>query len=596
MRNSLAAFAAVMSLAAVVGFAAILIASLPPGEMRVTSAPMAASDVLAPEAATYAMAAVDADYGAGAGYLVFRLPGGGPDRAVLINQVGTNAALWCGGIVDIEGRLGIGHTRRFMSPVYLRMTDACADGAYLVIANQPASDAKSLAHLYVGDADRLYDVFVWRRLLKHDLARISTGVGALILGLTLVIYRRLEFGEALPWFAAMMAASMAYNLHLVLLIDSLGDWARWTLGYPLSLVFMGCTAAFVGAWTGDRPARLWAIVLAGAAAAVCALLWLLAFGGDGVPSVINFLQVLQAAATTYALWRLVCFASQVEASRYWEVALFLAAIAIFTVDLWLNRQGLRTYLPTSFPIFIFVIIAAAGAARLAEAFEAMSRLTTVLDRKLAEKEAALSAEYARRREEERLRAQTEERQRIMADMHDGVGARLLGLAADAQADGKPAQDLIPDIHGAVDELRLIVNALDVVGDDLIAALAGFRQTVEPKMTAAGFTLDWRVDRTVDVPGLDTGATLQLYRILQEACANAIRHSGGDAIRIALVREGETAILSVGDNGRGGVASGGGGFGLKTMAERAARIGAEFSVGGSDLGGAEVRLVFRRSGR
>lgn len=590
MHKTIGVIWAALALAAVAGFAAILIASIPPAEMRVLTAPMAISDQLAPEAADYAEASIDADYGAGRAYVFFKLPDGPTGRAVLINQAGTNAALWCGGVIDLEGRIGDRHTRRYMSPVFLRMTAACAGGAYLIVANQPDSDAKSLAHLYVGDADQLYDAFVWRRLLKHDLARISTGVGALILGLTLVIYRRLEFGDALPWFTGLMAASMAYNLHIVLLIDSLGDWARWTLGYPLSLIFMAAAAAFVGAWTGDRQARLRWIAGIGVLAAIVTFIWLIFTGGAGVGAAITLLQSLQAVATAYTLWRLVQFARRVEPSRYWEIALFAATIAIFTVDLWLNRTGLRTYLPTSFPIFVFVIIAAAGAARMAEAFEAMNRLNTVLDRKLASKEAALDAEYARRREEARMVAQAEERQRIMADMHDGVGARLLGLAADAQNGDRPARDLVPDIHGAVDELRLIVNALDAVGDDLIAALAGFRQTVEPKMNAAGFMLDWRVDRTVQVPGMETGDTLQMYRILQEACANAMRHSGGDMIRISLARDGAGVGLSVGDNGPHG-AMGRGGYGLKTMADRAARIGAEFEVGLSELGGVEVRLRF-----
>lgn len=583
---------AALALTAAAGFAAILVASLPPAGMRVSTAPIAISDTLAPDAATYVEAMVDAGYGAGAAYVFIRLPDGPADRAVMINQVGTNAALWCSGVVGLQGRLGDRHTRRYMSPTFLRMTAACAENAYLVVANQPASDAKSLAHLYVGDRDQLYDAYVWRRLLKHDLARISTGVGALILGLTLVIYRRLDFGDILPWFTGLMAASMAYNLHIALLIDSLGDWARWTLGYPLSLIFMAAATAFVGAWTGDRRARLNTIALVGALAAAASFVWLLATGGDGVATAVALLQSLQACATAYALWRLVLFARRVEPSRYWEIALFLAAIAIFTVDLWLNRTGLRTYLPTSFPIFIFVIIAAAGAARMAEAFEAMTQLTTVLDRKLAAKEAALAAEYARRREEARVVAQAEERQRIMADMHDGVGARLLGLAADAADGDRPARDLVPDIHGAVDELRLIVNALDAVGDDLIGALAGFRQTVEPKMIAAGFSLDWRVDRTVKLPGLETGATLQLYRILQEACANAVRHSGGDMIRISLARDEAGVSLAVSDNGRGGIDPGTGGYGLKTMADRARRIGAEFEVRTAELGGGEVRLRFQ----
>lgn len=590
MRRAIGLVWAALALGAAAAFAALLIASIPPGEMRVLTAPMAISDRLAPDAADYAEASVDADYGAGHAYMFLKLPVGPTDRAVLINQVGTNAALWCGGIVDLTGRLGDRHTRRYMSPTFLRMTAACAGGAYLVVANRPVSDAKSLAHLYVGDADQLYDAYVWRRLLKHDLARISTGVGALILGLTLVIYRRLEFGDALPWFTGLMAASMAYNLHIVLLIDSLGDWARWTLGYPLSLIFMAAATAFVGAWTGDRQVRLRVIAGIGGLAAVVSFIWLVITGGEGVGAAITLLQSLQAVATAYTLWRLVQFAQRVEPSRYWEIALFAATIAIFTIDLWLNRMGLRTYLPTSFPIFVFVIIAAAGAARMAEAFEAMNRLNTVLDRKLASKEAALNAEYVRRREEARMVAQAEERQRIMADMHDGVGARLLGLAADAEDGSRPARDLVPDIHGAVDELRMIVNALDAVGDDLIAALAGFRQTVEPKMNAAGFSLDWRVDRTVEAPELETGATLQLYRILQEACANAMRHSGGDVIRISLARGEAGVFLSVSDNGRGGD-PGAGGFGLKTMAERALRIGAALDVEASDLGGVEVRLRF-----
>ncbi len=587
MRRLTQAGFAALAVAAAVGFAAILIASVPPVGMRVLTAPMAVSDRLPPEEADYVETEVDQNLGAGAAFVFLRLPDGPVDRAVLINQAGTNAALWCGGLFELDGRLRQGHTRRYMSPLFLRIPAGCEAGAYLVVANQPDSDAKSLAHLYVGDADQLYDVFVWRRLLKHDMARISTGVGALILGLTLVIYRRLDFGATLPWFTGLMAVSMAYNIHIVLLIDSLGDWARWTLGYPLSLIFMAAATAFVGAWTGDRPGRLRLIALIGVIAAVLALFWLLARGGGGVAGVVAMLQSLQMAATAYAVWRLVRFAGRADPARYWEIALFLAAIAIFTVDLWFNSWGLRTYLPTSFPIFIFVIIAAAGAARMAEAFEAMSQLNTVLDRKLNEKEAALDAEYARRREEERMLAQAEERQRIMIDMHDGIGARLLGLAADAQ--NGPARDLIPDIHGAVEELRLIVNALDAVGDDLIAALAGFRRSIEPKLNAAGFSLDWRIDRLVRLEGLGTDDILNLYRLMQEACANAMRHSGGNVIRIALTNP-AAPVLAIGDNGQG-MGAGAGGKGMAGMAARAARLGAAFDVRSSDMGGVEVGLSF-----
>ena len=74
MRRGLIALAALLSLAAVAGFAAILIASLPPADLRVTTAPMAVSDALAPEAAIYDNAPVDAEYGAGAAYRARYIP------------------------------------------------------------------------------------------------------------------------------------------------------------------------------------------------------------------------------------------------------------------------------------------------------------------------------------------------------------------------------------------------------------------------------------------------------------------------------------------------------------------------------------------
>ena len=101
--------------------------------------------------------------------------------------------------MDIDGRIRKRHTWRYMSPIYLEYADSCeTQEPYLVSANHPDGDAKSVAHLYIGEADTWYDVFTLRRLLKEDLARISKGVGALILGLTLLIYRRLELGPALP--------------------------------------------------------------------------------------------------------------------------------------------------------------------------------------------------------------------------------------------------------------------------------------------------------------------------------------------------------------------------------------------------------------
>ncbi|MGE5320042.1 MAG: sensor histidine kinase, partial [Hyphomicrobiaceae bacterium] len=73
--------------------------------------------------------------------------------------------------------------------------------------------------------------------------------------------------------------------------------------------------------------------------------------------------------------------------------------------------------------------------------------------------------------------------------------------------------------------------------------------------------------------------ITLYRILQEAASNIIKHSGADRMRVSLYRDEEALHLLIEDNGRGfdpaGVASRDGesrGLGLISMKERASLSG------------------------
>ena len=571
----------------------IVAESLPPRELRVMEAPIATTETLTDKAPDFSPSPVDGAHGSGSRFVLIKLTAARND-AVFVNEVGTNAAIMCGGaVLHAEGGLYENHTRRFMRPFFQSLPTTCIDdGATLVVSNFPASSAKSIAHIYVGPAEALHGVYLWRKFLKEDLGRISTAVGAMILILTVIYWRRMAFGPALPWFLVLVSTSLAYNLDILWGIDALPDWAHRTIGFPVSLTYIGAVAAFVGAWTDDRPRRL-RLIFGGAA--ICALIAFvgLAIGGDAASGpAVAATWALQISATGYALWRLINFIRKAEPDQYWEAALFLFAVFLFTVDLALNVAGLRTYLATAFPVLVFSIVTAAAAARSVDAFSALSAMNVTLGRKLKEKETALEREFARRREEERRLALEQERRRIMVDMHDGMGARLLGLAVEAKHSGREASALLPDIHAAVDELKLIVNALDNVGDNFLASLAGFRQTVEPKLTAAGFQLDWKIDRRAPEPVLESGAVLQLYRLLQEACANAIRHSQGSRLEIAWAGGGEGgAALTIGDDGIGVQSQCAEGNGLKTMTERAERIGATLAMGRSHLGGVEIRLDF-----
>jgi signal transduction histidine kinase len=83
----------------------------------------------------------------------------------------------------------------------------------------------------------------------------------------------------------------------------------------------------------------------------------------------------------------------------------------------------------------------------------------------------------------------------------------------------------------------------------------------------------------------------LYRIVQEALNNAVRHGQASDIEVQMVRHEHRFSICVADNGSG-LPSGAAvptGMGLKSMLARARAIGAHFDISGNEFGGASVTL-------
>ena len=137
----------------------------------------------------------------------------------------------------------------------------------------------------------------------------------------------------------------------------------------------------------------------------------------------------------------------------------------------------------------------------------------------------------------------------------------------------------------MEELRLIVDSLDTAGDDLGLALGAFRTRMAPRLRAAGITLAWHIDEAAVSPALSASAILDVYRIMQEACANMLRHAAADRFSVALRSTPSGGrVLELADNGRGLVeADRTAGRGLSNMRTRAARLGGRLSLGDAGPG-------------
>ena len=246
---------------------------------------------------------------------------------------------------------------------------------------------------------------------------------------------------------------------------------------------------------------------------------------------------------------------------------------------------------------LFLAIAVLAGLVLASQVAELSRAEASLrDSERAEREARLAAREAK----------AAERSRLARELHDSVSQALFSMAMHArtaqlalaripQAAGGPLGRAVDQLRelagGALAEMRALIFELRpeaLAEEGLVAALS--RQ-------AAAISSREQLPVAVDGPPgrlpLSAGAEENGYRIVLEALHNAVKHAGASHVTIAIAADGQQgARISVTDDGAGfdPGAVGPGHLGLRTMAERAAVIGADLELISSPGAGTRVQLT------
>lgn len=190
------------------------------------------------------------------------------------------------------------------------------------------------------------------------------------------------------------------------------------------------------------------------------------------------------------------------------------------------------------------------------------------------------------------------------DLHDDIGQILTGgamLAADLSKTiatrcpgvvGDRAEVLTGMLSQATHRLRAISHGLYPVAIDAAGLFGSIQSLIGGMRTLTDCEIG--VTCSGPEPALDEETLLHIYRIVQEATANAIKHSQGSSIDIALHCDRATLRLTVADNGRGIVRSHRRqvrqGIGMATMKARASAIGGKLSVTSPRSGGVRVKLL------
>jgi signal transduction histidine kinase len=185
-------------------------------------------------------------------------------------------------------------------------------------------------------------------------------------------------------------------------------------------------------------------------------------------------------------------------------------------------------------------------------------------------------------------AAIEERRALARDLHDGVAQELAFIATAArrlehEVGSRHAAHLADAAQHALDESRLVISALAGAGN----TSEQLALTARDAARRFGLELELDVPSHVDLPANVTEA---LLRITREAITNTGRHASARTVRVSLATV-EGVVLTVADDGAGFDAAGvAHGFGLVGMRERAAAIGADFSLVTGPRKGTTIRVV------
>jgi signal transduction histidine kinase len=213
-----------------------------------------------------------------------------------------------------------------------------------------------------------------------------------------------------------------------------------------------------------------------------------------------------------------------------------------------------------------------------------------LEERVRQRTAALKDEMQERMrlEEEILSISEREQQRIGRDLHDSLCQHLTGvalagevlseqLAAKSLPEVKAMNHIVEMVEGAIELTRTLARGLhpfELKGEGFTDALRELAETItEGFKTPCTF----ECDRPVEIR--EPGVATHLYRIVQEAITNAVKHSNAREIVVRLEAGAHGLTLSICDNGVGVPESPpvGQGLGLRTMAYRASVIGATFRI-------------------
>jgi hypothetical protein len=405
----------------------------------------------------------------------------------------------------------------------------------------PAPAVGSLATLARAHAQ---STFV-RRTLLWTLVVFRLVVAVFTAAIFVMWRRQAYYG----WFAVSVVAWVVAEANLLVVDPPIG-LAAWYWLFNVAIGWWGISAvrmvlSFIGV---SRPRSERALMLAGVAGSL-GLAVLAATGSPHFdPLAVNLWLVLAFGASltlVRSVWeRLRRYPDAIELNVVFVVAFSVIGCVLFdlTVQLGLQPRGGLSVPPYA----SFLAVVGMGwvlVRRFVGALGEAQALAATLEERVRAERAEVDASWRRILATERARVLSAERERILRDTDEGLGAQLVATLALLERPESGAAAITRGVRAALDDLRLVVDSLDPQEGDVLVMLGTVRARLQGRFDAAGIRVEWLVTDLPALPDLTPHRVLQILRIVHAVFSGALAGQGG-TLRVATRATATDAVIEM----------------------------------------------------
>jgi signal transduction histidine kinase len=443
------------------------------------------------------------------------------------------------------------------SPVLLNIPRGALAGAkeleVLIGLSLERGQSGGISNIWVGPAEELSVRKAWREFFQQRIPQVS-GISFGIVGVFALIFWLVRRNEsAYLLFAIAAALNLLRNAHYYFVNpESFGD-AFWWLTINSLAWTMLAAHLFAVRLHGQHFPRTERGLMAGTALVCIGSLFAVLSGvtierwGPLAYLAQIVIGILVPTLSTIGAWR----------ARS-KMALLLAAILWLNVVLGVHDFLLQNWritpesvilLPYGALAILGIFLASIGT-RYFQAISGAEQLALSLESRLAERSRELEDSHRKLRIIEQEQAIVGERQRLMREMHDGLGSSLMSSLVMVERGQLDNAQVASVLRESIDDLKLTIDSLEPMENDLLTLLGTLRYRLGRRLETAGIRLEWNVDETPPITWLNPTSSLQILRILQEALTNVLKHARATVIRVSTTVDADQVSIHLMDNGNG----------------------------------------------